>query len=267
MSVDYIPKVKIVTVATHEYGYMKWLKESCLRNNSELTILGEGLEWKGYSMRYELMKTFLEGQDDRDVICFIDAYDVIVHKDMSGFYSEFKETCDKTNCKIICGYFDENFFEGLLSPLNIISKTWGEVAFNSSSSSHINGGTYAGFVKELKEMLELLVDFKLKNNEPDDEYIINTLYSEGKLQIYIDVKSNFFKNINPRDLVDRSDYNCNAYFLHRIGGLPLFSYLENNSYTVTNEEKAKIISDNINAGVEKFTYHTSNFLKRLMNKS
>lgn len=262
----HVPKIKVVTVATHEFGYMKWLKESCLRHNANLTILGQGLEWKGYSMRYDLMQTFLEEQDDRDVICFIDAYDVILHKNTERLYDEFRNTCEEKNCKIICGFFDENAYSGILSPINLISNKWCEVLFNIEANSHINGGTYIGYVKELKEMIKLLVEYKNKNSENDDEYIINTIYKEGKIKIYIDFESNFFKNINPMDIIDRSDYNCHAYFIHRIGNLPLFSYLQANGYVITNKEKAKILSELTDVSINKIKYHTSNFFKRLIQK-
>ena len=43
-----MPNFHIVTVATKPGGYLKWLKQSCKRNGTDLIILGMDQEWKGY---------------------------------------------------------------------------------------------------------------------------------------------------------------------------------------------------------------------------
>ena len=47
--------MKLITVATHNDGYFKWLKESCKRYNYDLVILGYNEKWKGFNWRLELM--------------------------------------------------------------------------------------------------------------------------------------------------------------------------------------------------------------------
>ena len=70
--------MKILTVGTHNKGYYEILQGSCKRNNLELINLGWGKEWKGFTMRYDLMDEYLDKQDDNEIIMFIDAYDVFL---------------------------------------------------------------------------------------------------------------------------------------------------------------------------------------------
>ena len=44
--------MKFVTVATHNDGYLKWLKESCKRYSANLVILGFGEKWQGYNWKF-----------------------------------------------------------------------------------------------------------------------------------------------------------------------------------------------------------------------
>ena len=57
-------EIKIITVATKPGGYLKWLKESCIRNGTELIVLGMGQEWKGYISKYVLIREYLENLDE-----------------------------------------------------------------------------------------------------------------------------------------------------------------------------------------------------------
>ena len=54
--------VKLVTVATHSESYFPWLKESCVRYNTNLEILGWGEKWQGYHRGWKVLDY------DRDIV-------------------------------------------------------------------------------------------------------------------------------------------------------------------------------------------------------
>ena len=47
----------------------------------KLQVLGWGTPWTGFSMRYPLLRQFLESVPDEDVVCHVDAYDVLPRPD------------------------------------------------------------------------------------------------------------------------------------------------------------------------------------------
>ena len=49
---------KIVTVATHDDGYLSALKILCKRNNISLYILGYNEKWQGWDWRTQILITF-----------------------------------------------------------------------------------------------------------------------------------------------------------------------------------------------------------------
>src|SRR5258708_29452275 len=93
--------VSIVTVATHEAGYMKWLKLSCQKNGCELIVLGAGQKWGGYSMRFGLLLDFCRTRNNDDIVCFIDAYDVLMLKHVDKLEKRFLKIQKKNPNKVV----------------------------------------------------------------------------------------------------------------------------------------------------------------------
>ena len=77
--------VKLITVATHYDGYLKWLEAGCKRYNVNLIKLGWGQEWKGFVWKFELLLNYLTdiiAQNPYELIIFIDGYDVLLLKSL-----------------------------------------------------------------------------------------------------------------------------------------------------------------------------------------
>jgi len=97
-----MPNIHIVTVATKPGGYLKWLEESCIRNGTKLIILGMGEEWKGYITKYLLTDNFLKTISEDDIVCFIDAYDVLMTQHIDKLTEKFLKITENNDYKIIC---------------------------------------------------------------------------------------------------------------------------------------------------------------------
>ena len=84
--------MKLVTVATHEDGYFKWLLESVKRFNCEkdFVVLGYGEEWQGFTWRFLKMLEYLKTLNEDEVVCFCDGYDVIAIRDLKELEESFK---------------------------------------------------------------------------------------------------------------------------------------------------------------------------------
>ena len=100
--------VRLVTVATHSQFYFPWLLESCKRYNTKIEVLGWGEKWKGFTWRFSLMIEYLKSLDPEEIVCFIDAYDVILLRPLEDIVSYFNDIIKMTILIILIKYILEN---------------------------------------------------------------------------------------------------------------------------------------------------------------
>ena len=96
--------VKLITVATHYDGYLKWLEAGCKRYNVNLIKLGWGQEWKGFVWKFELLLNYLTdiiAQNPYELIIFIDGYDVLLLRPLNDIEELFNKIITITHKKII----------------------------------------------------------------------------------------------------------------------------------------------------------------------
>ena len=149
--------MKILTVGTHNKGYYEILQESCRRNNLELINLGWGKEWKGLTMKYDLLYEYLEKQDNNEIIMFIDAYDV--------FFLESEEEILKKFYS-----YKKNIVFGLQNGL------LSSITFTKCNDNILNSGSYIGYSKNIKDLLESLKNKELYNKyNNDDQELLNNI--------------------------------------------------------------------------------------------
>ena len=109
--------VKLITVATHYEGYLKWLEASCKRYNVNLIKLGWGEKWKDFAWRFDLVLNYLEiiiKQDPYELIIFIDGYDVLLLKSLDDIEQVFNQITKYTNKKIIISSNFKNLLNFIL---------------------------------------------------------------------------------------------------------------------------------------------------------
>lgn len=154
----------IVTVCTHDEGWFTALQESCKRRGAQLTVLGWGERWRGFSWRFNLMRSFLRDRPPDQLVAFVDAYDVLVLCNPTEIVRRFTEITSAAGpaVDIVLGIEDQvtshivNFLRG--------------IAFRPCGDHIVNAGVYMGRAGRLLEMLALLPtedtldDQKLLNN-------------------------------------------------------------------------------------------------------
>lgn len=157
----------VVTVATHNDGYLDALKKSCENNNIKLNILGYGQKWEGFAWRFDLLNNFLQDKNDNDIILFIDAYDVIILNDINIILEKFL----KYNKPIVISS------ENINNKINqyVYTKVFGICEYN------LNAGTYIGYIYALKQMFYLLKNkYNLKSCKNDDQCLLVNFYNSNK---------------------------------------------------------------------------------------
>ena len=164
--------IYVVTVATHNDGYYDALLESCKRNNINLIVLGFNEKWKGFSWRFNLIIDYIKNLKDDDIILFIDAFDVIILKDIEEIKKRFINNFTKPiviSHESIDSYMNEILYKFVFGNTDIYSCA----------------GTYIGYVYALKEFFNL-IKIKYKNlsiedfNKLDDQLILVNIYNNDK---------------------------------------------------------------------------------------
>lgn len=176
--------MKLVTVATKSDKYFPSLIESCKRNNYDITVLGWGQKWQGFTWRFNLMLEYLATLDDSEVVCFIDAYDVIMLQPSDILENKFIDNYRKTGKGIILTRD---------KALNPLFELGGFLSYGSCHGVRINAGTYIGFAGSIKDMLKsLCTDFDCRNPRADDQIFITKYCQKNYNTIDIDINANFF---------------------------------------------------------------------------
>lgn len=206
----------IVTVATESKYYFPYLLESCKRNGKDLTVLGYGEKWRGFNWRLKLMISYLQLLNPKDIVCFVDGYDVICLRNLNELKDEFMRITENSNAKIIIGY---NNLEHAYS----INKHVTNLFFGKTSNNlSLNAGTYIGHASDLLDVLSLIID--MNSDDDADDQILMTKYCNTYDDYFIDLENNIFLTIQ-KSLQDISTdvhiqnkeltYNKNRpFFLH-----------------------------------------------------
>ena len=95
--------VNYVCVATEKKLYLPYLQELL----PELVVLGLNTPWRGFITKYKLLQAYLSTAEilDDDLICFIDAYDVLPTKQLDAFEGNVREFLTaQPQVKLIVGY-------------------------------------------------------------------------------------------------------------------------------------------------------------------
>jgi hypothetical protein len=219
----------IVTVATDSEYYFPYLVESCKRNGKELTVLGYGEKWKGFTWRFRLMLDYLKELSDYDIVCFIDGYDVICIRNLNELIDEFIKIKNETNCKIIVGH-DKIIKDTIYHYYNYLNNLNN---FGQCKNISINAGTYIGYVIDLLEILQNI--YNLNPNDTADDQILLIKYcnisnnndisidTDNKLFLTLDkpnAEIDYLIQVNNNEII----YNNNKpFFIHAPGE----TYLDN----------------------------------------
>ena len=218
----------VITIGTENKGYYSILQESCKKNNINLINIGWGKEWKGFTMRYELLNEYLNNIDDDKIILFIDAYDVIILKDKNKIINTFK----KFNKNIVFG--DQSSF---------ITKFF----FFNCNNYVYNAGSYIGYAKYIKKLINIINDNEIiKKYNNDDQQVLNYKCNENKYNKFFienticDINNDIFY-ITDASTYFNLDYLLfgklnvpeNTCILHLAGSVNGNNYLKKLNYDIT----------------------------------
>jgi hypothetical protein len=241
--------MRYVCVATHSKLYLPFLKQLI----PDLVVLGMGMKWKGYIMKYELLNEYLDSLEDDDIVCFLDAYDVLPTKNIVHLETRFIEFSKKNpEVKIIVGYDRVEH--------NLIHEFLQQQYFGTIDGDRINSGQYIGYVKNIKEiMMSILTNIACPN--PDDQIEMTKYIRTHKSSCHID-KDKLFFNVITYPLTQVKNTNTLCSFVHANANGFLENFLrEHHNLEVNPINQVINVIDNIDGVWRKIsTYKVEDFL-------
>jgi hypothetical protein len=153
----------IYTIGSDETK-MEYLKMSAQLANIEIHTVKVN-QWTGYvdkiTTMIEVLEKHMNEDKKNDIICFIDAYDVICFSGLKEIIRKFKEY----NCNILLSselncyppqnlYKYENVEYQMHEIQNSTSTTTTETDVFSTNFKYVNSGGYIGYCKDLLQMLQ-----------------------------------------------------------------------------------------------------------------
>ncbi len=169
-------------MATHEAAYYRALIESCTRHSVKLDVLGWGQPWKGFSWRMELLIEYLGDCDSDEVVCFIDAYDVVLLRPLQDLESQFRSHVAQGGAAIVISSEKRGWYDFIL-----------RICFDTCQGVPINAGTYIGLAGALRDMLAKICDNgACKVPEADDQRLVTQFCAANSRKVAIDTNFDWF---------------------------------------------------------------------------
>jgi hypothetical protein len=226
--------MKLVTVATHSERYYPYLKLSAEKYGHTLITLGWGEKWQGFAWRFELMKEYLRSLDEDEIVCFLDAFDVVVLEDAPTIEGKFIQAIGRDMNKILISK-EQYSYNGIEN--NILSYLQSFV-FTKCKEEYINAGTYIGTSSTLLKIFEGICNEFKCSPKADDQRLLqdycvnhnNLFVIDNECSIFLVINSTLSK-INEGEyhitfIGDRLKYKDNTFpaFFHA-NGYTNFDYI------------------------------------------
>lgn len=234
--------MKFITVATHSQGYYPFLLESCKRYNVDLAVVGWNKKWTGFLCKFTWVLEYIQDLPDDEVMCVLDAYDVILAKPVGDLEGLFLAIHGAMSARIIVGCDLHNtHFTKWVTPF----------IFGKCHNKQLNAGVYIGFVKDIRTMLQTILNER-QSHETDDQALM-TRYCREKPNILVDCDRLIsISACNPFSDVFKMDgasfengsyvYKGTAPFIvHAPGNTSLIPLLEKQGYTIDTEERDRLV--------------------------
>ena len=202
-------KLHIYTICS-DISKLAYLVESSQIANLDINIHKLDI-WNGYVDKITTMIDILESHSETDIICFIDAYDVICYSGMDEIINKFKDSnCNillsgEVNCypdKLLCRYKDLEY-----QMQDFLIKKGGEDYYISpifpTNFKYVNSGGYIGYCgnllkmlkwKSVKEIVEICQD-------GGDQTYLSIYYLEHAFDSFKRELECREKNIKPYDII------------------------------------------------------------------
>jgi hypothetical protein len=162
---------------------LDYLKESALINSMEIRYLNKS-RWHGYVDKIIAIDNIIKTHLDDDIICFIDAYDVLVNQNLEYLLENFKNF----NCDLLMG-----------AELNCYPMKYKDnYPFINSKYKYVNSGGYIGYKYALQDLFiwkSYDIIYEICSDGGDQSYFTEYFISKHSDKIRLDTECIIFQNM------------------------------------------------------------------------
>lgn len=220
----------LVTAANKSARFYPWLLASCERHGISLVTLGWGEPWRGLLSKFYLVLAYIQPLPDTDIVCFVDAYDVIILRDAAEIVRRFKAAGTGAVFSM-----DAKFGDIFMS----FTGYW------TCADKNINTGTYIGYVGAVKQLLgSVCKELQGCNMEGNDQNEFIRVCRKSMQPFYdimkVDEAQNIFLVQTYQNKLMSSVKAVDACILHCPGDVNMFPAIKMLGYSVTAKEEADV---------------------------
>jgi hypothetical protein len=186
----------VITVATHDKGYLPVLKSQLKQNGINFKIIGYGDKWKGWKWRTDQILKYLKTHNPTDVIMVIDGYDVIVPGNKGQIMKKYRSF----NTDVVFGIEMTDSLEPSYG-IDYIYFPIIKSSFDINSQYMMNGGSFMGTAKSLIKIYERIKKYYKNTDTTDDQLALNNI-SLKDIQYKLDTDAKIFWIWAPTELYD-----------------------------------------------------------------
>lgn len=207
------------------------LKASAKQHNTKIKYILAN-EWGGYSDKIEAMKMAIKDLKERDIVCFIDAYDVLINDSSERIRTLFLEQ----NKEIIFGAEIDCYPSSALERHDKYNKGTEE-----TEHRYLNAGGYIGYVNAIKEMLYWKDEETIRQicqDGGDQKYFMEYLFStnsKATQYICLNTEANIFLNLHRVDWNDL-EFREGKVYNKALANVPCFVHFNGGTWQTNTKE-------------------------------
>ena len=185
-------KLHIFTCLTDK-SRVEYLKKTANKNGAKIKyIFAES--WNGYKDKITAMRHAINDLDDKDIVCFVDAYDVLINDSSDEIKRRFfRKQCDLIFGAEMCCYPEKHLARHIEYNKNISKKT-------RTNHVYLNAGGYIGYVHAIRKMLYWKSDNEIYyscSDGTDQAYMMEYLFENPEVKL--DTEADIFLNMHKVD--------------------------------------------------------------------
>jgi hypothetical protein len=229
--------LNVYTFYTDE-SRIQYLKESSKLNDVNVNYI-KNEKWNGYVDKIIAIKNVIENLKDDDIVCFIDAYDVLVN----NTYLEILDRFKSCNCEVLLGA-ELNCYPDIY--INRFPNT-------TTKYKYINSGGYIGYKRAIQKIFEwksMEEIYNICRNGGDQTYFIEYYLNNMNENIKLDDRCIIFQNMH---LVSWKEFTFNyGKFTNNILNIiPCFIHFNGGTWQQNNRENIMpIFIDKMNTSLK-----------------
>ena len=187
----------IITFAT-DPSRLNYLKDTAEINKVHIHYLMKST-WNGYIDKITYTKEFLDTVDDNDIVCFIDAYDVL----SLGSYNEIVDKFKSYDCDLLLGAELNSYPEHY-------KNLYPSIQPYTTNFLYINSGGYIGYKHAIYKLFHWKDNTTIEQmckNGGDQAYFIEYFLQNPSNRIKLDTWQKVFQNMHW--------VSWNEFYIHR----------------------------------------------------